>query len=208
MERTDISGNDERDDLLRRAAQGDRDARAALIEQYRQRLLRAIDLRLDRRVRRRIDPSDVLQETAAEAMERFDDYFQKRPMSLFRWLRFLALQRVNVAHRQHLGARQRDARREVRGGPDLVPLVSSVDLAERLVAESTTPSQAAIRRETRMQIQEALDKTEPPDREVLVLRHFEQLKNAEVADCLGIAPSAASKRYLRAMKRLGELLKT
>lgn len=201
-------GKDDHDDLLRRAAEGEEEARMTLIGQHRERLRRVIALRLDRRVRRRIDPSDVLQDATIDAVKRFDDYLRNPPMPLFLWLRFLAVQRVNAAHRQHLGAKQRDVRREVRAGPDQGPLPSSADLAAQLVAGHTTPSQAAIRRETQARIREVLDEMDPLDREVLVLRHFEELKNAEAAQCLGIEPSAATKRYQRAMKRLAELLKT
>jgi RNA polymerase sigma-70 factor (ECF subfamily) len=201
-------GNDDQDDLLRRAAEGEGEARMTLIGQHRDRLLRAITLRLDRRVRRRLDPSDVLQDATIDALRRFDEYFKNPPMPLFPWLRFLAVQQVTAAHRQHLGAKQRDARREVRAGPDPGPLPSSADLAAQLVAGHTTPSQAAVRRETQARIREVLDEMDPLDREVRVLRHFEELKNVEAAQCLGIEPSAATKRYQRAMKRLRELFKS
>ena len=195
------------EDLLRRAAGGDAEARGALIDQYRERLHRAVALRLDPRIRQRLDASDVLQEATIDALKRFDEYFRNPEMPLFLWLRFLAIQRVQAAHREHLGADCRDARREAKAGPDLVPPPSSADLAAQLVAGHTSPSQAAMRRESQKRIEEALDKMDPLDREVIALRHVEQLRNVEVALCLDITPSAATKRYLRAMQRLREILK-
>lgn len=200
------SGQRDERELLERVAQGDADARAAFIEHYREPLLRIIGVHLDARVRTRVDPADVLQDMAVEALQRFDDYARNPTMPPFLWLRFLAVQRVQLIHRVHLGAGQRDVRRELRAGCGSG--TNSADLAALLVSGRTTPSQAAIRRETQAQIREALDQMDPLDRDVLVLRHFEQLKNVEAAQCLGIEPTAASKRYQRALRRLGELLGT
>ena len=193
--------------LFQRAAGGDEDARAGWIESHRERLLRIIALRLDARVRRRVDPSDVLQDATLEAIRRFDECLADPSVPPFLWLRGLVMQRVALAHREHLKVGKRDVRREVQAGRAHSYGPSSVDLAAHLVSGRTTPSQAAIRRETRASIRQALEEMDPLDREVLILRHFEQLKNVDAAMCLGIAPAAATKRYQRALQRLGGLLK-
>jgi RNA polymerase sigma-70 factor (ECF subfamily) len=122
------------------------------------------------------------------------------------WLRFLAGQKLVTLHRHHLGAQMRDAGREIslyRGG---LPMTSSVALAAQLLGHDTGPSEAAIRAELKVRLQEALNSLEPLDREVLALRHIEQLTLAEAAQALGITESGASRRHLRALKRLKEVL--
>ena len=135
-----------------------------------------------------------------------DDYLSDRPMPFFLWLRHITTQRLIDVHRRHLGARKRDAELEVSLHRGNGPLVNSASLAAQLLGRLTSPSQAAIRDELRSRVQEALNSLEPVDREVLALRHFEQLSNAETAETLGIKRSAASTRYLRALKRIRGLL--
>src|SRR5262249_14924485 len=149
--------------------------------------------------------SDVLQEAYIDALKRLPRYQADPSMPFFLWLRWVTVQRLIEAHRQHLGARARDAGREVsidRGGG---PAASSVRMVE-LIGDLTSPSQAAQRAETMGQLQQALDGLDPIDREVLALRHFEELSNHETAAVLGIQPAAASKRYVRALERLREAL--
>jgi RNA polymerase sigma-70 factor (ECF subfamily) len=198
--------SDEAEDLLRRASQGDHQALGELLSRYRDRLRLMVRLRLDRRLQGRIDSSDVIQEAYLEAAERFEDYVRNQPMPFFLWLRFLTAQKLLVLHRQHLGAKARDAAREVSLYRGALPEASSAVLAAQLVGHRTTPSQAAMRAEMQLRLQEALNSMDPIDREVLALRHFEQLSNGETAKVLGLRESTASQRYARALLRLKEIL--
>ena len=197
---------DETDQLLHRASQGDQQALGELLSRYRDRLRLMIRLRLDRRLQGRIDSSDVIQEAYLEAAERFGDYARNPDMPFFLWLRFLTAQKLLVLHRQHLGAKSRDAAREVSLYRGALPEASSAVLAAQLVGHHTTPSQAAMRAEMQIRLQEALNSMDAVDREVLALRHFEQLSNGETARILGLRESAASQRYARALLRLKEIL--
>jgi RNA polymerase sigma-70 factor (ECF subfamily) len=192
--------------LLRRATQGDDRALGDLLARHRDRLRLMVRLRLDRRLQGRIDPSDVIQEAYLEAAERFGDYARDQPMPFFLWLRFLTAQKLLVLHRQHLGTKARDAAREVSLYRGALPEASSAVLAAQLVGHRTTPSEAAMRAEMQIRLQEALNSMDPIDREVLALRHFEQLTNGETARVLGLRESAASQCYARALLRLKEIL--
>lgn len=193
-------------DLLRRAAGGDAAAADALLAPYRGQLQRMAELRLDRRLRGRVDADDIVQETLVEAVRRLPDYVKKPDMSFPVWLRFLAGQKVVDALRHHLGVQQRDASLDVSLYRGPMPEASSASLASLLLGHATSPSQAAVRIETQLQVQEVLNGMDPIDREVLVLRHFEHLDNNQVAELLGIRKSAASKRYVAALKRLRQIL--
>ena len=196
----------ETDQLLQRVAQGDRQGLGALLERHRKRLRRMVALRLDQRLRGRIDASDVLQETFLEVATRLPEYLRQPSMPFFLWLRFLTGQKLVELHRHHLGAQMRDAGREVSLHHGSLPEVSSAALAAQLLGHDTRPSEAAIRAERKIRLQEALNSMDPLDREVLALRHFEHLNNAETAHALGLQESAASKRYIRALKKLKEIL--
>jgi RNA polymerase sigma-70 factor, ECF subfamily len=174
---------------------------------HRDRLRRMVAIRLDERLKGRIDPSDVIQEAFLEATERRVEYAREaEPMSPFLWLRFLTLQRLQIAHRCHLGTRARDAGREVSIHGPVSPMASSAAIAAQLLGRETRASEVAIRAERKLRLQEALNAMDVMDREVLVLRHFEQLSNGECARVLGIGESAATKRYIRALKKLKEAL--
>ena len=127
-------------------------------------------------------------------------------MPFFLWLRFLTGQRLLRVHRQHLGAEMRDVGREVSLYRGALPAATSAALAAQLLGRDTRPSEAAVRAERSIRLQEALNSMDPLDREVLALRHFEQLSNSEAARVLGLQESAAAKRYVRALKRLREIL--
>lgn len=157
-------------------------------------------------VRGRVGASDVLQETYIDVAGRIADYLKDPRMPFFLWVRFLTAQKLMALHRRHLGAQKRDVRRQVSRGRPEFPSASSVTLAKYLLAQGTTPTQAIAQGEMRLQLEEALDDMGPADREVLVLRHFEELTNVEAARELGIEPAAASKRYMRALKRLRAVL--
>jgi RNA polymerase sigma-70 factor (ECF subfamily) len=162
---------------------------------------------MNARLQGRIDASDVLQETFLDAARRFPEYQCNPRMPFFLWLRFLTNQKLLELARRHLGTQARDACREIslyQGG--MVP-ASSACLAAQLLGKMTAPLKAAIRAEMKVRLQEALNSMDPLDREVLALRHFEQLDNAETAQVLDISPSGASSRYLRALKRLKGILR-
>jgi RNA polymerase sigma-70 factor (ECF subfamily) len=192
--------------LLQQAAAGDRQAWGNLLERHRERLRRMIAFRLDGRLQGRLDPSDVLQEAYLEASRRLEEYMARPGMPFPLWLRFLAVQKLLEQHRRHLGAQGRDAAREVSLGGGPQPEASSAVLAAHLVGNLTSPSEAAFRSERQRLLQDALERMDALDREVLVLRHFEQLSNGEAARVLGVDKSAASKRYARALVRLKDIL--
>ena len=164
------------------------------------------ELRLDRRVAARVDPSDVLQDAFMDASQQLDQYVARPPMPLFLWLRFLTGQRLMAIHRQHLGAQKRDARQEVALNRPAMPEADSLSLSCGLLGQVTSPSMAAFRGELQVRLQETVDRLDPLDREILALRHYEELTNQEAAWELGITPAAASKRYIRALERLKAVL--
>jgi RNA polymerase sigma-70 factor (ECF subfamily) len=195
--------------LLERAGAGDADALGSLLERYRPRLTRVISFRMDRRLRGRVDAADVVQEAYLTATTRFADYLNEKNekrMPFFLWLRFITVQKLLELHRHHLGTKARDASREVFlfNGP--LPCATSAVLAAQLLGKQSTPSQAVARDEMKVQLEAALNTMDDVDREVVALRHFEQLTNVEAARVLGINESAASNRYIRAIKRLKNIL--
>jgi RNA polymerase sigma-70 factor, ECF subfamily len=198
--------SDEIAHLLRQAADGDEQSWRALLTRDEGRLRRMIILRLDQRAQGRVAPSDVLQETYVQAWKLLAEYLRDPQMPFFLWLRGIAGNKLREAHRHHLGAQKRDAGREVSIYRGTLPEATSAALANQLLGRHTRPSEAAVRAEVKLRLQEALNSMDPTDREVLVLRHFEQLTPAEIAQELGIKEKAASMRYLRAIKRLKEIL--
>lgn len=188
--------------LLDRARAGDRVALNELLTRHRPRLRRMVDLRLDRRLQARIDASDVIQEAYAEVARRLDDYLSAPSYPLFLWLRLIVGERLLKLHRHHLGTQMRDAGMEVSIYRGALPEASSAALAALLLGKHTSPTQAAVRAERMIRLQEALNTLDAIDREVLSLRHFEEMSLAETALSLGIEESAAAKRYIRALKRL------
>jgi RNA polymerase sigma-70 factor (ECF subfamily) len=193
-------------ELLSRLRTGDQTALADLFARYRERLRRMVAVRLDPRLAGRVAASDVLQEAYIDALKRFPHYFEKPDQPFFGWLRLVVGQRIADVHREHLEARKRDARQEVSIENRVPAAASSVCLAACLAGRLTSPSHAAARNEWAAKLETALDELDPLDREVLALRHFEELSNTETADILGIQPSAASKRYVRALARLKQIL--
>lgn len=173
---------------------------------HRDRLRRMVQLRLDRRLQGRVDPSDVLQDAYLEAARRLPAYAARPSMPLFLWLRFLTAQRLLQLHRLHLGTRMRDAGLEVSLHRGALPQADSASLAAQLLGRLTSPSQAALRAELQLKLQDLLNSLDPIDREILTLRHFEELSNGEAATVLGLSKAAASNRYVRALGRLREAL--
>ena len=192
--------------LIDRAVQGDQTAWGELLVRYRDRLRRMIALRMDRRLQGRVDASDVIQEAMLEASNRLPEYGRHPTMPFFLWLRFLTGQRLLEQHRRHLGAQGRDAGREISLYRGAMPETTTAALAAQLMGRQTSPSQAAVRAERKIRLQESLNSLDPLDREILALRHFEHLSNGEAAEVLGLDKSAASKRYARALIRLKDVL--
>ena len=193
-------------DLIERSRSGDREALNALLARHRDRLCRMVEMRLDTRLQARLDASDVVQEAFVEVVERLEEYLRDPKLPLFLWLRLVVGERLVRLHRHHLGAQMRDAGREVSLYRGALPAASSAALAAQLLGRHTSPTQAVVRAERILRVQEALNTLDPVDREVLALRHFEQLTAAETARVLGISEEAAAKRYIRALKRLKQIL--
>ena len=190
--------------LLTRAAQGDQTALGQLLGLHRQRLRQMIALRLDRQVQARLDPSDVVQETLAEAARRLADYARLRPLPFYPWLRQLAWERLVQLHRRHVQAGKRSVRREQ--GELLLSEESALALADRLVSRGSSPSARLRRSEQRRRVQAILAQLAEADREVLVLRYLEHLSTPELAAILGLTPAGVKTRQLRALQRLRDLL--
>ncbi len=206
MSESDPPHETDEEQLIRRASEGDDAGLAELFGRHRKRLRQMVRLRLDCRLQGRIDPSDVLQEAYLDVAHLLPHFLGKRDMPFFLWLRLVAGQRLMRIHRKHLGAAIRDAGREVSLYRGALPQASSASLAAQLLGHFTPASQALSRAEVQLEIQAALNAMEPIDREIIALRHFEELTNAEAAQVLEIERSAASKRYIRALKRLQAIL--
>ncbi len=194
------------DRLFQRAAAGDAEAWGALLTVHAVRLCRMVACRLDPRLRGRVDAADVVQDAYLGASAGRAEYFAQRPPApLFLWLRGVVANKVLEVHRHHLGTHMRDAAREAgrfRASPD----ATSAGLVVQLAGHATGPATAAARAEVTVRLRDALDAMDEVDREVLALRHFEQLSNGEAALVLGIHECAAAKRYVRALERLRNLL--
>jgi RNA polymerase sigma-70 factor (ECF subfamily) len=187
--------------LLAQARAGDRQAFEQLCARHRPQLRRFIALRLDKQLRARVDPSDVVQETQLEVLRRLPDFLRRQPMPFSLWLRKTAYERLLKVRRHHLQAAQRSVADEVP-----LPARSSALLAQQLLAGGSTPSQQFDRREAVRCVRQALAQLAERDREILLLRIFDELSNQEAAHLLGIDPAAASQRFGRALLRLRKLL--
>jgi len=194
------------DRRVERVRGGDREALAAAFEEYRPRLARTVRFRLDPRLAARLDPDDVLQEAYLGAAQRCAHVEGTTEQSLFIWLRLIVLQTLADVHRRHLGAQKRDAGLEVAMRQRSPSASATMSMAQCLVASVTSPSLALRRAELAERLREALDRMDPIDQEVLALRHFEELANHEIAEVLGIQQKTASIRYIRALRRLKEIL--
>jgi RNA polymerase sigma-70 factor (ECF subfamily) len=183
--------------LLERVQAGDAAAFERLCERHRGLLLEFLGHRFDPRLRARVDPSDVVQETQMEAHRRISDYLTRRPMPFHLWLRKTAYERLRMLQRRHLGAGLRAAGREA-----ALPEESSAGLAQKLVSRGSQPGQALERAERAAQVRRALAQLSAEDREVLLMRNFEELPYDEIAVLLDVTPAAARQRHGRALVRL------
>ncbi len=193
------------DHLLDRLRQGDESARQHLLARHRTRLRQMVAFHLDQRLKARIDPSDVVQEVLVEADQKLATYLRDRPLPFYPWLRQLAWDHLIDLRRRHIQAGKRSVTREEPHVLDL-PDESAVELASRLLDLGSSPSEHLLRSEMRQRVREALERLRPPDREILVLRHLEQLSPAEIAAILGIREGTVKVRILRALERLRTLL--
>ena len=186
--------------------QGSVVALGQLFELHRARLERIILLRLDSRIARRLSEQDVLQEVYLRASNRLEHFASRTTLSAFMWFRLLAYQQLTELYRRHLGSEMRDVRRETYSWPNSSSVVLS-SIAIQLRARNTdTPSQTFSREETTVRLEEVLGQLHSFDRQIIFLRHFEELSNAEAAVALDLSPSAARKRYFRALRRLRDRL--
>jgi RNA polymerase sigma-70 factor (ECF subfamily) len=191
----------ELEDLLHRASQGDAQARDQLFALHSDRLRRLIAVRLPRRLAARLDPSDLVQDVLIKAHHQLDDFLRERPLPFYAWLRQIAAQRLIDIHRRHILAQRRSVLREVPIRPAL-PDESVAELADLIVSSHSTPSKQLIREELRARVRKALLELGERDREVLVMRHLEEMAMAEIAAVLGVSEGAVKVRHLRALKRL------
>jgi RNA polymerase sigma-70 factor (ECF subfamily) len=199
------SASSDTDALLKRATEGDHRAREQLLDHHRGRLRRMIAIRMDHRLQKRVDPSDIVQETLVIADRRLDEYLRQPPIPFYPWLRQLAWDQLVAFHRKHLYAGRRSRRRE----EDVVAALSDesvAELATSLVDESADPLSRIVRAELRQRVRRAIDQLPETYREILVLRHLEQLSTGETAAVLKIGASATKMRHLRAIERLKALL--
>lgn len=204
----DTSPDPALDSLVDRVLHGDRDALAAVFAHHRDRLWRIVNFRIDPRLRGRVDADDVLQEAYLNAERRIGHVIQDAPDGLFVWFRMIVSQTMAEIHRRHLGVQRRDPMREQSlnaGGWSAD--ATSFSISSHLFGHLTSPSQAALRKELTEQLEFALSSMEDLDREVLAMRHFEELSNRETANALGLTEQAASARYVRALTRLQHILK-
>lgn len=195
------STHDERQLIL----EGGQTALATLFSTYRDRLERIVSFRLSPRVRGRIDAADILQEAYLEVAGRLQSFLDSADVSFFVWLRQQTLQTLVDVHRRHF-RQQRDVNREIRFTSTGTIDGTSRSIAQFLIGQSTSPSQVVANAEEIQSLEKALNSMNEVDREILALRHFEQLGNAQVAEILNLSPTAASNRYLRAAARLSEIM--
>ena len=193
-------------ELIDRVVKGDEEALAMLFSMHRDRLWRMINFRMDPRLHGRVDADDVLQESWLAAVQRIDHFLADASRSIFVWFRLIASQTLIDIHRRHLGTQKRNASMEFSINKGWSSESTSFSLSFHLLGHLTSPSQAALREELSQQLKQALSSMNEIDREVLALRHFEQLSNRETAQILGISDQASSDRYMRALARLKNVL--
>jgi RNA polymerase sigma-70 factor (ECF subfamily) len=193
-------------ELNARVVRGDAGALGQLLECHRPRLRMMVRLRMDRFLQSRVDASDVLQEAFLEASSRLEEFVRNPAVPFYLWLRTITGQQLLAAYRRHCGTQGRDARREISPRSSGLPEANSGALAAQLVACATSPSGVVMQAELKDRLEHALDELDAMDREIIVLRHFEELTNSEAARVLDLTPSAACNRYVRALERLRQVM--
>jgi RNA polymerase sigma-70 factor (ECF subfamily) len=191
------------DQLVERAGRGDTSATEQLFANHRQQLRRMVSVRIDPRIAARVDPSDVVQDVLIEAARRLDQYARTREIAFYPWLRQLAWERLVQLHRHHIGRQKRSVTREE---AMRISNRSAAQIVQKLLTADTNPSARMMRRETFDRASQALEKLPAGYREVLVLRHLEQLSIAEIAQILGVAEGTVKSRHYRAILQLQKQL--
>lgn len=201
-----LANSQQTQQLLDQARGGDAQAAEQLLAQHREPVRRMIDLRLDPAIAARVDASDVVQEVLLEASRRLDTYLRDPSMPFHLWLRHIARDHIIDAHRRHRMAQRRGVDREQPAVPAGLADHSSIELAAQFIDQELTPASAAMQQELQHRLHEAIGELDEDDREIVLMRHFEQLSNQDVAALLQLTEPAASMRHLRALRRLRELL--
>ncbi|MGQ0636205.1 MAG: sigma-70 family RNA polymerase sigma factor [Planctomycetaceae bacterium] len=196
----------ETDDLMRLARAGDTSATSQFLERHRERLRRIVAVRMDPRLVPRFDPSDVVQETLVEALKKLPMYLREQPIPFYPWLRQIAWNRLVDLHRRHMLAAQRSVAREVPLVEAPLSNLSAWQMADQLLADEGSASAGVLRQELAQRLSQAIARLSASHREILVLRHLEDLSVAEVAAILDTTESAVKSRHFRALVRLRELL--
>ncbi len=200
--------SDKTGELLAKARDGNESALNELMERHRAALRHLVRMRLDRKIQRRVDVSDVVQDVLIEANRRLIDYLANPVMPFHLWMRQIARDRIIDAHRRHRQSARRSVDREQ---PLAVPgnmQQSSIDLAGQLAGDDKSPSMQVLEKEMARHVESAIGELEETDAEVIIMRHYEQLTNQEIAAALDLTEPAASMRYLRAVRRLRELMQS
>jgi RNA polymerase sigma-70 factor (ECF subfamily) len=196
----------ETQDLLAQAREGRQNAVERLLDVHREPLRRMIGLRLDPALAARVDASDIVQDVLIEAHRRLEEYLRNPVMPFRLWLRHIAKDHVIDAHRRHRQAQRRSLDREQPLVPAVLADHSSLELAGQLLDQERTPASAAIHHELQRKLDSAIADLDEDDREIILLRHREQLSNQQTAEALGLSEAASSMRYLRAVRRLRSAL--
>ncbi|MCA9195130.1 MAG: sigma-70 family RNA polymerase sigma factor [Planctomycetales bacterium] len=194
------------DGLLILVAKGDKDAENRLFDRHRMRLRKMVDARMDKRLAQRIDPSDVIQEALIEASRALPGYIANRPITFYPWLRQITVNRLIDMHRAHMLTAKRSVAREAGFAANSIASDTLARSLTMLVSEDRAPIDGLIQMELAQRVESALQALSEPDREILLLRHVEQLSVAEVADILGMRPGTVKSRHFRALELLRELL--
>ena len=198
--------NENTQELLMGVKAGDDDAVNGLLDRHREAVRRLVQMRLDRKIRQRVGVSDVVQDVLISAHRRLQDYLKSPAMPFHLWIRQITKDRIIDAHRRHRVSAKRSVDREQ---PAHVPANmdhSSLAIANQLVDGEITPMAAATQRELASRVEQTITELPEQDRDILLMRHYEFLSNQEVAEALGLSQPAASMRYLRAIRRMRELL--
>ncbi len=193
------ASDDKRDEIAKEIVE-------KMFEIHRARLLRMIEVRLQPELRARVEANDVLQEAFIEAYRQLRTGVSSPKGSSFIWLRLIVNQQLVAVYRRYCQTQKRNVAREFSISEKRVqPDASATSLF--LVGDYTSPSAAAQRIELAEKVKACLEELPDQDREVLILRHFEQLSNRETAEDLNVTPNAASVMYMRALKKFKVILK-
>ena len=200
------SPDNDTDDLVAQAARGEARAVQDLMDRHRDRLRRMIEVRLDPRVAPRVDPSDIVQETLLTAHQRLNDYLATQSVSFYVWLRQLATSRLIDLHRHHVRTQRRSVAREQRWSPTSLSDDSAMCLISQLPGAEASPSEQILRQELLRRVRYAMEQLAPTDREILIMRHLEELSVRHVAEVLDISEGTVKSRHFRALAKLQRLL--